>query len=65
MILNSIQQGETRMPAEGQPTQALGIYFTQNQLLEKLTELSISTRAFSLLGLLLYSPIIPNPLFGG
>lgn len=48
MILNSIQQDETRVPTEGQPTRALSIYFKQNQLLEELTEPTVSTHAFSL-----------------
>lgn len=48
MILNSTQQDETCVPTEGQPAQALSIEFKQNQLLENLTELSISTHVFSL-----------------
>lgn len=47
VILSGLQRDETRTPVEGQPTRALSIYFKQNQLLEQLADLSISTRVFS------------------
>lgn len=59
VILSGLQRDETRTPVEGQPTRALSIYFKQNQLLEQLADLSISTRVFFSLKT---SLIYPSPL---